>query len=169
MIVDLSELKNAKVESLTNVYHELMPKKFFRAKSAYVDRKLTRDEIKVWKKTIENGPKEYLVLFDLQGGALNNKKRTDTALVHRHKPLYSIQLIGDWPEHNLQAANEDYAETYFEKIDKLLGDEAFQNYIDAKVGSAHKYYAENYDKLKQVKAKYDPENWFQYKQSIPLP
>ncbi|MEL7654586.1 MAG: BBE domain-containing protein, partial [Bacillota bacterium] len=31
------------------------------------------------------------------------------------------------------------------------------------------YYGSNFDKLTQVKAKYDPENIFRYPQSIPLP
>jgi FAD/FMN-containing dehydrogenase len=168
MIVDLGDLEGAEVETLANVNHELMPKKFFRAKSGYVDRKLTRDEIKVWKSTINKGPEKYQILFDLQGGALNNKKRTDTALVHRHKPLYSIQLIGDWPENKLQEVDEDYAEIYLEDIKNFLSEEAFQNYIDAKVDPL-KYYAENYERLKEIKAKYDPHDWFKYEKSIPHP
>jgi FAD/FMN-containing dehydrogenase len=170
MVKDFGGPSVTSEDQLGKVVHSMQPQEFFRAKSAYVDKELSDSEIKEWKKVIEDGPKNWLVLFDMQGGALNNFNRNETAFVHRHKPLYSIQLIGEYSGNELVDTNESWGETYFDRIKDFLSDESFQNYIDAKAGNSyHKYYAENFDRLQKVKQMYDPNNKFNFKQSIPLP
>ena len=47
---------------------------------------------------------------------------------------------------------------------------AYINYIDADLPDwASTYYTGALDRLQAVKAKYDPENYFSFPQSIPLP
>ncbi|KXN71232.1 FAD-binding domain-containing protein [Conidiobolus coronatus NRRL 28638] len=170
MIRDFGDPSETKEDQLDKLVHSMYPQKYFRAKSAYVDKELSDSEIKEWKKVVEEGSQHWLVLFDMQGGALDNFSRNETAFVHRHKPLYSIQLIGEYRGKELIEINEAWGETYFDRIKNFLSDESFQNYIDAKAGNSyHKYYAENFDRLQKVKQMYDPKNKFNFKQSIPLP
>jgi FAD/FMN-containing dehydrogenase len=45
----------------------------------------------------------------------------------------------------------------------------FQNFADPDLEHwAAAYYGSNYDRLVRVKARYDPSNLFQFKQSLPL-
>ncbi|KXN71220.1 FAD-binding domain-containing protein, partial [Conidiobolus coronatus NRRL 28638] len=167
MINQLSDIELNNLDELDTVHHAMEPQLFFRAKSAYVDRELSDSEIKEWKKVIEEGSDEWLVLFDIQGGALNNLQRNETAFVHRHKSLYSIQLIAEFSGDQAINVDESWAEIYFDRIKNFLSDESFQNYIDAKADDPYKrYYAENFSRLQHVKQKYDPKNLFKFKQSI---
>jgi hypothetical protein len=170
MVKDFGDPSETKEDQLDKLVHSMYPQKYFRAKSAYIDKELSDSEIRKWKNLVEEGPQQWLVLFDIQGGALDNLKRNETAFVHRHKHLYSVQLIGEYRGKELAETNETWGETYFDHIKEFLSDESFQNYIDAKAGNFyHKYYAENFDRLQKVKQMYDPKNKFNFKQSVPLP
>jgi len=48
---------------------------------------------------------------------------------------------------------------------------AYVNYHDASLGENWliDYYGDNVDRLKKVKGMYDPDNFFRFDQSIPLP
>ena len=51
----------------------------------------------------------------------------------------------------------------------LPGHYAYRNYCDRDiVDFGHAYYGDNYSRLQQVKAAYDPRNVFRYQQAIQL-
>lgn len=57
-----------------------------------------------------------------------------------------------------------------QKLDQLFARHSYVNYIDADVsGGPEAYYTGAYPRLQQVKAAYDPTNYFNYPQSIALP
>ncbi|WP_105970640.1 FAD-dependent oxidoreductase [Streptomyces geranii] len=121
------------------------------------------------------------------GGRTNAVREADTALPHRgaaFKMLWSVL----WNEPADDAkyiawTRESYEETYADTggvpVPNAVTDGCYVNYPDADlsdpqrnrsgVGWATLYYKGNYRRLQQVKAKYDPGNFFRHRQSVELP
>ena len=55
-------------------------------------------------------------------------------------------------------------------IARVISPGQFLNYADRRLEDfGQAYWAENYPRLQQIKAQYDPENVFKHKQSVRLP
>ncbi|MFF8021145.1 FAD-dependent oxidoreductase [Streptomyces sp. NPDC007896] len=109
--------------------------------------------------------------FHFFGGAANDPARTDTAYVHRDS-LFSVNyrvLINDPAQVTAEtkAVATSWVDHGFDTIDPLSNGETYQNWMDAKLPNwRQSYYAENYARLKVVKAKYDPYHYFKFAQGI---
>ncbi|MFE2964772.1 FAD-dependent oxidoreductase [Streptomyces sp. NPDC059340] len=109
--------------------------------------------------------------FHFFGGAANDPARTDTAYVHRDS-LFSVNyrvLINDPAQVTAEtkAVATSWVDHGFDTIDPLSNGETYQNWMDAKLPNwRQSYYAENYARLKVVKAKYDPYRYFKFAQGI---
>lgn len=101
--------------------------------------------------------------------------------------IYNFQYISKWKGNNsIQAASSlkwvrelyDYMEPYVSKSPRA----AYINYRDLDIGTNHpngnttfsearqwgeKYFGPNFQKLAEIKARVDPENFFKNEQSIP--
>jgi FAD/FMN-containing dehydrogenase len=109
--------------------------------------------------------------FHFFGGAANDPARTDTAYVHRDS-LFSVNyrvLINDPAQVTAEtkAVATSWVDHGFDTIDPLSNGETYQNWMDAELPNwRQSYYAENYARLKVVKAKYDPYRYFKFAQGI---
>ncbi|MEO9180616.1 MAG: FAD-binding oxidoreductase [Acidimicrobiales bacterium] len=108
--------------------------------------------------------------FDSYGGVINRVPSAQTAFVHREK-LACIQATYSWSSATSTseiAAGEAWLSYLGASIfDPSTG--AYQNYIDPTLsdwGAA--YYGANLPRLSSVKRTYDPNNLFDFAQSIPL-
>jgi hypothetical protein len=116
------------------------------------------------------GQSRYLD-FHFFGGAANDPARTDTAYVHRDS-LFSVNyrvLINDPAQvtAEAQAVATSWVDHGFDTVDPLSNGETYQNWMDAELPDwRQSYYAENYARLKVVKAKYDPYRYFKFAQGI---
>ncbi|HEY5837076.1 FAD-binding oxidoreductase [Streptomyces sp.] len=105
------------------------------------------------------------------GGAVSDLARTDTAFVHRDA-LFSVNYLADIGSTTAadpagKAAAHQFVDDGFAVIDPLSAGETNQNFIDPKLTDwAQSYYAENYTRLVQIKAKYDPNGAFGFAQSV---
>jgi FAD/FMN-containing dehydrogenase len=109
------------------------------------------------------------VSFEFFNGAVHDRPSDATAFVHRNR-LAILGVFGNWvgsPGNGNQCA---WAEALFQQVAPRLSRSAYVNYPSrALEDSAEAYFGENYPRLQQVKAKYDPDDVFNFPQSVRLP
>ncbi|CAG8587210.1 5130_t:CDS:2, partial [Diversispora eburnea] len=141
----------------------------FKAKTFFVNSPgLSQDGIQFIVNFIKTQPCSTLAMFDLYAGSLINSVDLDaTAFVHRNS-LYGIQVLStltgqsDLCLSNLKSFGVEFQKKYTSQF-------SYQNYIDRDlIDWQHKYYGSNFDKLVEIKKKYDPNNLFSFPQSIPV-
>jgi FAD/FMN-containing dehydrogenase len=111
-----------------------------------------------------------MLYFEALGGAANVRARTDTAYVHRTTEMlagFTGSLTN--PEYTAEDAKacDEWLAAGFRAVDHDSLGESYQNYMDPALPDWREaYYAENYDRLVQVKRKYDPNRFFHFPQCI---
>jgi FAD/FMN-containing dehydrogenase len=110
------------------------------------------------------------VLIEAADGAVNAMAPDATAFVHRDN-LFVIQYQARWRRsapHEVAAANLEWTDDLYERTKPYRSGSAYQDYIDPELEDwQHAYYGANLDRLRRVKAKYDPDDLFRFAQSIP--
>jgi hypothetical protein len=154
--------------------HGELSRSAYSAKSSYVDGPMTNAKVNSMVAAVERLSSEapYLgggLAFDAYGGAINAVKPSDTAFVHRDK-LACIQATYSWSSSSTAAEIADGAAwlTWLgaEVFNPSTG--AYQNYIDPTLADWQRaYYGSNLERLVKTKKFYDPENRFDFAQSIP--
>ncbi len=111
------------------------------------------------------------VLGWVGGGVVDQFARTDTAYVHRGMHLL-IRPTPVWPTDAPESVAEalmDWTEQMTSYLDGHTPRESYQNFPNRRLTDwAELYYAENLDRLIEVKSTYDPENLFTNEQGIPV-
>jgi FAD/FMN-containing dehydrogenase len=109
------------------------------------------------------------ILLDASGGAINRVAADATAFVHRND-LFLIQYIANWnpgDSNSIIAANNSWLAETWQGMRPYVSGAAYQNYIDPDLTDWSKaYYDTNLPRLSKIKAAYDPNNLFHFKQSV---
>ncbi len=109
--------------------------------------------------------------FFLMGGAIDTKKPTDMAFVHRGYSMISSAELEWTPADSaeLLAKNQDWLARFHDAMERYTSPYCYQNFIDpSQRDYLHAYYGDNLPRLQAIKRQYDPSNLFHYPQSIPL-
>jgi len=110
------------------------------------------------------------VLIEAADGAVNSLAPDATAFVHRDN-LFIAQFQARWGSDSRQevvAANLEWADGLYAATRQYRSGFAYQNYIDSDLPDwKHAYYGANLSRLRAVKSKYDPDDFFRFAQSIP--
>jgi FAD/FMN-containing dehydrogenase len=108
--------------------------------------------------------------FDLLGGdAIGRVPADATAFVHRSS-LFNISVIALWQGDEDTDACVAWADGYADAVREHLNGEVYQNYAQADLHDwPGAYYGANYQRLREVKQRYDPDDVFHHPQSIRLP
>ncbi len=108
--------------------------------------------------------------LDAYGGAINRVAADATAFVHR-SALFSAQYSANWTVSDSDAiitANQQWLADLWQAMRPYASGAAYQNYIDPNLPDwPQAYYGANLARLQQVKAAYDPGNFFHFPQAIP--
>jgi FAD/FMN-containing dehydrogenase len=108
--------------------------------------------------------------LDAYGGAINRVAADATAFAHR-SALFSAQYSASWSVQNpatVIAANHAWLVATWQAMRPYASGAAYQNYIDPGLTDwLQAYYGSNLPRLQQIKAEYDPGNFFHFAQSIP--
>ncbi|MED4003668.1 FAD-binding oxidoreductase [Priestia aryabhattai] len=127
----------------------------------------SEEPISVMKKFLEEATGTEANFFFINwGGALSRVPSNETAFFWR-RPLFYTEWTASWENKSQEASNLSSVE----KVRQLMKPYVKGSYVNVpdqnieKFGKA--YYGSNFAKLREIKAKYDPENLFHFPQSIP--
>jgi Berberine and berberine like len=144
----------------------------FKGKSSFANKPLSGAGIDAMLHQLEArlnvGSGSGIILLDSYGGAINRVKKSATAFVHRDA-LFSMQYLAYWNAAAPAEPNLRWLQTFYAAMRPYVSPFAYQNYIDPDLANWQRaYYGMNLDRLIAVKRRYDPQNVFRFKQSIPL-
>jgi FAD/FMN-containing dehydrogenase len=110
------------------------------------------------------------LIIEPADGAVNAIPSDATAFVHRDN-LFGIQYQARWHHgapQEVAAANIAWTNELYEQTNPYRSGFAYQDYIDPELEDwEHAYYGANLPRLRRVKSKYDPDDFFRFAQSIP--
>lgn len=140
----------------------------FRAKSDYAQKPFSQAGINTIIRSIEAGTRAHSgglsLILDSYGGAINKVPAAATAFAHRNM-LFSMQYYASPGS----GSNLAFLNRFHTAMRPYVSGYAYQNYIDPQLPNwTHAYYGANYPRLVSIKKKYDPGNFFRFKQSIRL-
>ncbi|CAA7054573.1 unnamed protein product [Microthlaspi erraticum] len=159
------------------------PGAFFKSKSDYVKKPIPKEGIeKIFKTMLKFNT--LWMQWNPYGGVMDEIPSNATAFPHRKENLFKIQYFALWTDAKATDANLGLMKELYGVAEPYVSSnprEAFLNYRDIDVGSnpsgetiveeaqiyGSKYFLGNLKRLMDVKAKYDPENFFKYEQSVP--
>ena len=145
----------------------------WKAKSDYVKRPLPPAAIDLLVRALEGRVADpalgrATILLDAYGGAVGRVPKAATAFVHRDA-LFSAQYLAYWPAHDAARAARNLAwmRGFYASLRPYVSGEAYVNYVDPELRHwARAYYGSNYARLRRVKHRYDPTNFFRVRQSV---
>jgi FAD/FMN-containing dehydrogenase len=110
------------------------------------------------------------VTFTPWGGAYNRVPTDATAFVHRDERFMVQHLVTSSPD--APATARDAARGWLARSWALVhpwgSGDVYPNFPDPDLEDwAHAYYGNNYRRLLRIKARYDPDNFFRFHQSLP--
>lgn len=97
------------------------------------------------------------------GGAIGEADPNETAFFHRKMP-YLLGIEANWDDPTEDQANIDWVREGFEEMQQFSPGGAYLNFpgfLEEGEKLLQQSYGTNYTRLQQVKAKYDPDNFFQ--------
>ena len=115
----------------------------------------------------ENAPTDLCALV-IEGfqGAPTRVDPTATAYPHR-QPGHNLLLISQWTDPAASDAGIAWARTTFEALTPHMAERAYTNYLPADDhGRVRQAYGVNYERLVELKRRYDPDNLFHLNQNI---
>jgi hypothetical protein len=111
-----------------------------------------------------------VVILDAMGGAIGRVARDATAFVHR-SALFSAQYFTSAPPGTSASELEEssaWQQTMRRAMRPWSSGRAYQNYVDPKLeGWEQAWYGWNLERLKKVKAAWDPDGVFLFPHGIP--
>ncbi|CAG8482140.1 2767_t:CDS:2 [Ambispora leptoticha] len=142
---------------------------YFKAKSMYIGSSgLSAAGIDAFNNYLASPACRTYAIINIYGGVINRVPSNAMAFVHRD-PLLLIQLTNGWMNSSLTTNCLNNINSFSASFQsQYTSPYSYQNYIDRDLSNwQNAYYGANYQKLVNIKAKYDPNNLFAFPQSIP--
>jgi FAD binding domain/Berberine and berberine like len=162
----------------------------FKAKAAYLRKRFTDEQIRTahsYLTSTDHNNERALLLLVSYGGKVNTVAPDATALAQRDSIMKAIYTV-TWTDPNGEQANLDWIRRWYSAMYKDTGgvpvpggvnDGSYINYPDtdttdpewntSRVPWHTLYYKDNYPRLQQVKARWDPRDVFHHAMSITMP
>jgi FAD/FMN-containing dehydrogenase len=105
-------------------------------------------------------------VLERMGGAASRVAPTATAFPHRQRG-YNLLILSQWPDPVDTEPNIAWTRETFEALQPHVADRRYVNYLSADdAGYTRDAYGPNYDRLVELKRRYDPHNVFHLNQNI---
>jgi FAD/FMN-containing dehydrogenase len=132
----------------------------------YVSRNLTQTQ---WQKVLDwfvTSPSQYNAMcFEVAGGAINALPLETNAFIHRTSQ-FSVFMDVFWLKPADQASAEAFLASFVTLFNAFWNSEVYQNYANVNIPDYRKnYWGKAFYALAAVKAKYDPNNFFNFAQA----
>jgi FAD/FMN-containing dehydrogenase len=131
-------------------------------------RELTDEAIRAIVEYAEELPTEQTqVVLEHMHGAASRVPISETAFGLR-RTHYSINIMPAWNDAAMAEKCIDWARGFASVLDAFGASDAYVNYLgDEESSAVRASYGANYERLAQLKKKYDPDNFFHFNQNIP--
>jgi FAD/FMN-containing dehydrogenase len=128
---------------------------------------LTDEAIRTVVEHCESAPTEQTqVVIEHMHGAASRVPATETAFGLR-RVSYSINIMPAWSDPALAEKCISWARALSARLEPFGGSDSYVNYLaDEGAAAVRASYGVNYQRLSQLKKKYDPENFFRSNQNI---
>jgi FAD/FMN-containing dehydrogenase len=112
------------------------------------------------------GPMGQLLIEHVHGAA-TRVGVSDTAFAHRREG-YNFLVLAQWTDAAATQANIAWARSAYERMQPFVGAGRYVNYLDQDEANeaVAAAYGPNYPRLRELKRKYDPSNFFRMNQNI---
>lgn len=130
-------------------------------------RELTDEAIRAIVESAESLPSEQSqVILEHMHGAASRVPASETAFGLR-RSHYSINIAGSWNDPVMAEKCIGWARGFGSLLESFGGSDAYVNYLGEEGAAAVRAsYGANYERLAQLKKKYDPDNFFRFNQNI---
>ncbi|CAG8634672.1 10099_t:CDS:1, partial [Ambispora gerdemannii] len=158
-------------ETIQAVMNPVLAPYAFKAKSFLIGPEGLSDEgiafMDEFLKTV-NPDCDIFSLMDIFNGAVGRIPKRATAFVHRDV-AFGIQMLSQWKKPDIAEECKNAVNSFgIEFQARYASPYSYQNYIDSDLPNyLYAYYGENLERLVAIKNIYDPENLFNFPQSIP--
>ena len=107
------------------------------------------------------------IVFEQLGGAISRIGDQETAFSHR-QAQYAVLILSFWNDSADNEKNIEWTRSLFSSIEPLMDGGVYSNYMMEDEGESRlrQAYGVNYDRLVEIKRKYDPSNMFRHNQNI---
>ncbi|MCL9685638.1 FAD-binding oxidoreductase [Legionella maioricensis] len=153
-------------EDSTSVY--ITPKPEYKSSGAYAMHKLPKDGVETIVSTLQNSTSPLLnVLFFTLGGAAKTAAPTDTAYFYRNADFFLVYST-QWLQENKDKVQIEELNSLRQKLIPFTQGDYIGNPDRNLPDYLTSYYGDNVRQLRCIKRKYDPDNIFNFEQSIPV-
>lgn len=107
------------------------------------------------------------IIFEHFHGAAVRPDPTATAYPHRTEG-YNLVLTSEWTDSAADESNVQWTKETFSVVEQFMARAVYVNYLgdDEQEDRVSAAYGANYQRLRQIKKKYDPDNAFSLNQNI---
>jgi FAD/FMN-containing dehydrogenase len=139
-----------------------------KGKTSFVSNELSAEAIQTFKKWMAQAPGGAAPTIYAMGGAISKVRPDETAFVHRDA-RFLIAYQTNWTDAADDQENLDWAENIYAAMRPYVMGGAYVNIPDRTLQDwPWAYFGQNFPRLVKVKRAYDPENVFNFPQSIPV-
>jgi FAD/FMN-containing dehydrogenase len=143
---------------------------YSKAKSDYVTSLLTESGISTLLTELQRAA-TVTAICDSYGGAIAGIPDEATAFAHRAGTLFCIQYVSSWESANQTPDRLKRIRNLYTAMRPHVSGGAYVNYCDLDLDRSiwpQAYWGGNLGRLREIKARVDPDNVFRHAQSIPL-